>query len=281
MKLFKKIAIIGVGLIGGSIGLAVKKKRLAGEVVGVSRRESSRKKALKFKAVDTATLDFEKGIQDADLVILAVPVGNILSLARKAVKHMKKGAILTDVGSSKENIVPEAEKVAGKKANFIGSHPMAGSDKRSVMNASHGIFNNAPLILTKTKYTDPRSLRKLKTFWRMLGCRVFIISPEKHDKLASLASYLPHVVSFMLALSQTKDSVRFAAGSLKDTTRVASSDPELWKGIFLLSGRRVLDSIGTFTKNLKLLEKAIKRKDEKSVKKFLEKAKKIRDSIKT
>jgi len=279
MKIFNKIAIIGVGLIGGSLGLAVRKKRIAGEVIGIARRESSRKKALKFKAVGSATLDFKKAIKDADLVVLAVPVGKIIGLAKQAVRGMKKGAILTDVGSSKENIVRKAEKIAGKKVHFIGSHPMAGSDKKSVENASSSIFTNAPLILTKTKNTDKKSLNRLIKFWQSLGCRVFVISPEKHDKFVSLSSYLPHVISYTLSFSQTKDSVKFAGGSLKDTTRVASSDTDLWKDIFLLSRKRVLNSIRVFSENLRLLERAIIKKDQNSIKKFLKKAKGIRDNI--
>ncbi|MBL7155771.1 MAG: prephenate dehydrogenase [Candidatus Omnitrophica bacterium] len=280
MKLFKKIAIVGVGLIGGSIGLAARKKKLAGEVVGVARREVSRRKALKFRAVHRATLDLEKAVSDADLVVIAAPVGKIETLARRAARSMKKGAILTDVGSSKRSIVRKLEKLRFKKINFVGSHPMTGSDRSGVENADDGIFNNASLVLTKTKKTDKRALNRLKEFWKALGCRIFVLSPEKHDMYASLASYLPHAVSYALSLSQTKDSVKLSAGSLKDTTRVASSDTELWKDIFLSAREDTLMSIRIFARNLKALEGAIKRKDHKKIKRILDKAKKIRDEIK-
>ncbi|MFC1576127.1 prephenate dehydrogenase [Candidatus Omnitrophota bacterium] len=279
MKVFKKIAIVGVGLIGGSIGLAVKKKKLAGKVIGVSRRESSRKKSIKFKAVDIATLDMKKGLADADLVVIAAPVGKIPILAKLCVKFMKKGATLTDVGSTKVEIVRKLEGIAGKKVNFVGSHPMAGSDKQGVINASADIFKGAAVIVTKTKRTNPGSARRLKRFWQKLGAHVFTLSPEKHDSFVSLASYLPHLVSFTLSRSQTKDSTVLAGGSLRDTTRVSSSDAGLWTDIFLSARGETLKSIRGFTKNLKALEKAISKKDAKSVKTFLERAKRARDKI--
>ncbi|MFH1380923.1 MAG: prephenate dehydrogenase [Candidatus Omnitrophota bacterium] len=279
--MFNKIAIVGVGLIGGSIGLAVRKQKLAGSVVGICRRECSRLEAIKNKAVDRATLDLKAGIKNADLVILAVPVGRILGLSIECLKHMKEGAILTDVGSTKKNIITVLEKSAsGRKVNVIGSHPMAGSDRSGVENASGNLFNGATLILTKTKNTDGKSILRLEKFWKGLGSRVLILSPEKHDKDASLASYLPHIVSFVLSSSQTKDSLKFAAGSLKDTTRVAASDTDLWTDIFLSAREQSLNSIDIFVKNLKKLKSAILKKDKNAIKKFLIKAKKIRSKIK-
>lgn len=277
--MFKKITIIGVGLIGGSIGLAAKKKRLAKEVVGVARREVSRRKALRFKAVDSATLNLAEAVKDADLVIIASPVGKIVSLARACVKFMKKGAILSDVGSSKRRIVNSIEKFSRKKTNFIGAHPMAGSDKSGVENASADIFKNATVVLTKTRLTDARSLSRLNRFWKSMGSRVLVLSPEKHDIHASLASYLPHAVSYALSLSQDINSVRLAAGSLKDTTRVASSEPELWKDIFLLSRGPALRAIASFSKNLEKLKNAIKKHDEKTLLKLLSRARKVSDGI--
>ena len=279
MKKINKVAIIGVGLIGGSIGMALKKRRLAKEVVGVCRRESSRKKALKFKACDKATLDFKKGIEGADIVIVAAQVGKIVNLAEKALKNMKKGAILTDVGSTKRYITEKIERFSSSGVDFIGSHPMAGSDRSGVENASDDLFENATLILTKTKKTSKKSISLLVSLWKALGSNVLVLNPKTHDRDASLASYLPHVLSYVLSMSQTKDSVKFAAGSLKDMTRVASSDPDLWKDIFLQSRKITLSSIKKFKKNLKVLETALLKKDGKKIKSFLEKARKIRHTI--
>lgn len=277
--MFKKITIVGVGLIGGSIGLAAKRKKLARKIVGVCRREVSKKKALKYKAVGIATLDLKNAVKDADLVIIACPVGKVISLAETCIKSMKKGAILSDVASSKENIVRKIEKLAGEKVNFIGSHPMAGSDKSGVENASRDLFKSAALILTKTKKTNKNSLARLTKFWKNLGCRVFALSPEDHDRHISFASYLPHVVSYTLSGSQTDNSIKFAGGSLRDTTRVSQSDTDLWKDIFLFSKERTLKSIRVFSKNLKAFERALGRKDGKAIKKFLNRAKKIRGKI--
>lgn len=278
--MFKKIAIVGVGLIGGSIGLAAKKKKLSPKVVGVCRRECSRKKAIKAKAVDSATLDLKSGVQDADLVILAVPVGRITKLSRESLKYMKTGAILTDVGSTKKNIITILEKDACKRINVIGSHPMAGSDRVGVENASSNLFCGATIILTKTKSTDGKSILRLGKFWKKLGAKTLVLSPEKHDKDASLASYLPHIVSFVLSSAQTEDSIKFAAGSLKDTTRVALSDTDLWADIFLSADEPTLESVSIFLKNLNKLKNAIVKKDKKALKNFLDKAQKKRMRIK-
>jgi len=276
---FNKVAIVGVGLIGGSVGLAVKKRKLAKKVIGVCRRESSRQKALKFKAVDKATLNLKEAVTGADLVIVASPVGKIVTLAAKCVKFMGKDAILTDVGSSKERIVREIEKIAHKKTNFVGSHPMAGSDKSGVWCANSELFEDNPVIITKSKKTGKKSLAILARFWKKLGARVFVLSPAKHDRDVALASYLPHALSYALAGLQTKDSIKLAGGSLRDTTRVSSSDPELWKDIFLFSREPLLGSIRAFSRDLAKLEKFVRKGDQKAVKRFLVTAKKVRDSI--
>lgn len=280
MKMFKKVAIIGVGLMGGSIGLAIRKKRLADTVVGVSRRVSSKNKALKYKTVHKATLNIKDAVKDADLVIIASPVGKIVNLTGKVVKFMKKNAILTDVGSAKEEIVKNVEKITKGKVRFIGSHPMAGSDKQGSENASENIFTKAALIVTRTKTTDGKALKTLIKFWKKIGCNVFILSPRAHDELISLASYLPHAVSFALSASQKAGSFKLSGGSLRDTTRVALSDPDLWSDIFLSASGASLRAIKVFSKNLKILESAIRGNNRKALKKFLDKAKKIRSRIK-
>lgn len=277
--MFKKVAIIGVGLIGGSIGLAVKKKKLAQNVIGVARRRSTLRKALRLKSVDAATLSIKKAVEKADLVIIASPVDKIVHLAGECVKFMKKGAILTDVGSTKSFIVYGIEKIARGKVNFIGSHPMAGSEKNGVEHADANLFDKAPLIMTRTKNTDVKSLGKLKRFWMALGCRNLIMSPAKHDYIVSKASYLPHAVSLALTLSQTGDSMKIAAGSLKDATRVSSSDPKLWSDIFLSARKPIIKSIRDFMNKLTVLDKAVRGKDRARLRRLLDKAKRSRDRI--
>jgi len=236
-------------------------------------------RAIRSKSVDRATLDLPEAVRGADLVIIASPVGKIVGLAGICVKFMKKSAILTDVGSSKKRIVRAIEKLSFKKTNFVGAHPMAGSDKSGVESAKANIFKGAVVVLTRTAGTDRRSLSRLGRFWKSLGARVLVLSPEKHDERASLASYLPHAASYALSLTQNGRSVKLAAGSLKDTTRVASSDPELWKDIFLLSREHTLSAIASFMRNLEKLKRAIKRRDEKTILKLLRRAKKVTDGI--
>jgi len=184
MVQFKKIAIIGVGLIGGSIGLAIKKKRVAGTVIGVFRHESTLKKALKYKAVDKAVMYIEDGVKDADLVIVASPVHSIPKIIKMAAKYAKKGAIITDAGSTKAWIVSSVEKslVKSRRVHFVGAHPMAGSEKTGVEAARSNLLQDAPCIVTKTRYTNKGALKKMVSFWSALGSKVSVMTHEEHDK---------------------------------------------------------------------------------------------------
>jgi len=277
--MFKRITIIGVGLIGGSIGLACKKRALADEVIGVCRRESSLKKALDARAIDKGTLDIEESLSGAELVIIASPVKKIIPIAKKVMLNVKEGTIVTDVGSAKMYVVEELGKIKNPRGSFVGSHPMAGSEKRGVENARDDMFEKAPIIITKTKNTDRPSVSLLRKFWTRLGGDVSVLSPPEHDTIVSLSSYLPHVVSASISVSQKKDSVAFAAGSLKDATRVSMADPELWKDIFIQARGPVLESIRVFRNKLSVLEKAIRKKDEKKITDILKKAKRVSDRI--
>lgn len=277
--MFKRITIIGVGLIGGSIGLACKKRALSDEVFGVCRRKSSLKKALSSGAIDGGGLDIEKGLEGAGLVIIASPVKGILPIVKKVMRNAEKGSIVTDVGSAKALIVKEVEKIKNVRANFVGSHPMAGSEKSGVENAEINMFEKAPVIITRTKNTDKRSISVLRKFWERLGAEVSIVSPDRHDALVALSSYLPHAVSAAVSLSQNPGSVILAAGSLRDTTRVSASDPELWKDIFIQARNSALESIRLFSGNLKALERAIRKKDERAISAILKRAKRISERI--
>ena len=281
MVQFKKVTIIGVGLIGGSIGLAIKKRKLSNEVVGVFRRESTLKRALKCKAVDKATMSMASGVDGADLVIVASPVHSIPKLVNMAVKHAKDGAIITDAGSTKAWIVSSVEKsfAKSKDVHFVGSHPMAGSEHDGVEFAKADLFEKAPCIITKTSATDKASLSKIIKFWRSLGAIVKIMSPASHDKSVSLISHLPHIVAFGLVGSVPSQELQYAAEGFKDTTRTASSDPELWADIFLTNRKEVLKAGRLFEKNYKYILNAISRGDRRRMVNFLKKAKSNRDML--
>ncbi|MBI5124010.1 MAG: prephenate dehydrogenase [Candidatus Omnitrophica bacterium] len=279
MRLFNKVTIIGVGLIGGSIGLAIRKRRLAREVIGVFRRKSTLKGALKAKAVTKGTLDIERGVKDADLIIIASPVHSIPSLIKEALKYAKPGTIITDVGSTKGWIVDEVENIipSSRLVYFVGSHPMAGSERASVEFARADLLEGTPCIVTKTPATSSSGLEKVVRFWSALGAKVKVLSPAAHDRSVSLISHLPHIVAFSLAGAVPEKELAYAAEGFKDTTRVASSDPELWSDIFLTNKEEILKACRIFEKRLKEIKAALSRNDCHALVSILKDAKTKRD----
>src|SRR3989338_8294647 len=259
---FKRITIIGLGLIGGSLALAIKEKKLAEEIVGVSRRRSTIDRAIKNKIVDSATLDLKDGVKDSDLVVIAAPVLKIVDIAKHITPFLKKGAILTDAGSTKRCIVANIEKIGFKGADFIGSHPIAGSEKSGIKSADKDLFKNACCILTKSNYTNPKAIGKVKKFWENLGIEVIIMRPQMHDKALSKISHLPHAVSASLVNSVGQSRLDLAAGGFKDATRVASGEPELWRDIFLTNKDNLIKDIGILKKELNKVEAALRNNDQ-------------------
>lgn len=279
---FNRVAIIGVGLIGGSIGLTVKKRRLAKEVVGVFRRKSTLKKALKRGAVDRAAMSVKEGVADADLIILATPVSLIPSMAREIIKYAKKGAVVTDVGSTKKWIIDKVEGPFARSHKglfFVGSHPMAGSEHAGVEFARADLLDGSPCIVTKTAKTNAAALGKVAGFWKALGAKVNVMSPAAHDKSVSLISHLPHIVAFGLAGAVPIKELKYAAEGFKDTTRVASSDPRLWADIFLSNRKEIARSGRIFEKYYKKLIAAVSKGKYPETVRLLEKAKAVRDNV--
>jgi len=268
MKLFNKVAIVGTGLIGGSIALAIKKKKLAGEVVGVSRHKRSLLLAKRKGAIDAGSQALDI-VKDADLLILATPVNTIIDLAPRVAKVVNKRCIVTDVGSTKKEIVS----ILGKAfPNYVGSHPLAGSEKRSILNAHANIFKDSLCILTPTENTHKKALNKIRMLWSQLGARVILLKPQTHDKILSFVSHLPHTVAFSLINSIPVGYLKFAATGLKDATRIAASDSQLWEDILLSNRKNILKSIEFFQDNLSKIKSAIQRKDKKSLALILKKA---------
>jgi len=277
--MFKKIAIIGVGLIGGSIGLAAKKKKLAKQITGVCRHESSLEKALKLRAIDRVTLDVNEAVKDADLIILATPVGTFKELVNKISKSAKTGAILIDVGSTKEEVIRTIEKVLPKRVSFVGVHPMAGSEKSGVGFAKPDLFEHSTCVICKTKSTHKNSLNKVAKFWKALGAEVVVISPEEHDMEVAQISHLPHAVATALVGSVDAKSLRLASSGFRDTTRIAGGEPVVWADIFLSNKKEILKSIDRFEKVLNSIRGLVKKQDYKGLIKEFGKNKKIRDAI--
>ncbi len=276
---FNRITIIGVGLIGGSIGLAVKKRRIANEVVGVFRRKSTMSKALAKKAIDRATMSIAEGVKGADIIIIASPVYSIPALVREAMRYAKPGAIITDVGSTKSWVMKEVAGIKKPRASvaFVGSHPMAGSEHAGVEFARSDLLEGSPCIVIKSVGAGGKVLMKISGFWKSLGARVSVMTAKEHDRAIALVSHLPHIVAFSLAASVPQNILKYAAEGFKDTTRVASSDPKLWADIFLSNRKEVLQSARAFEISYKYLIKALSAGSYSRVEKILGMAKRKRD----
>ncbi len=278
MKQFNKIAIIGVGLIGGSIGLAARQKKIAKEIVGVCRHKESLRRAIQIGAIDKGALDYKDAVKGADLVVLAMPVTQIIKIGRKLVPYLKKGCLVTDAGSTKEEIVREIEKALPGETYFVGAHPLAGSEKRGVAFALADLFVGSLCILTRTVKTKQKALAKTAAFWQRLGCRTEVVSPRRHDQIVALVSHLPHLAATQL-VKVAKDNLDFAASGFFDTTRIASSDAEVWTDILLTNKKFVIQAIDKYIKNLKLVKDLISRENETRLSAEFKKIKALRDAL--
>ena len=281
---FQKITIVGVGLLGGSIGLAVRRGKLAREVAGFVRRAASLKDCERAGAVDFATTDLLAAVSNSDLIILCTPLGQMRSLAQQFLPALKRGAIVTDVGSVKADVVRELESIiANAGAHFIGSHPMAGAEKTGVAAARNNLFENAVCVLTPTKKTNSAALKKLGQFWKSLGARVLKMDAAQHDLLVSRSSHLPHVVAATLAglvlnPANPKTQSQLCATGFRDTTRIASGSPEMWRDIALANRKKLSRSVDAFVSELKRFQAVLKKSDGQAVEQFFAIAKQRRDN---
>ena len=280
---FQKITLIGVGLLGGSLGLAVKRRRLAGRVEGYVRRTATIAECRKRRAVDLATLDLPAAISGADLIVLCTPLAQMQSLVKDFLPSMKRGAIVTDVGSVKSNVVKDLEKLITKAGgHFVGSHPMAGAEKTGVSAARADLFEQAVCVITPTTNSPAAAVRKLEKFWQAVGARTLRLPAETHDVLVARSSHLPHVAAAALALTvldpkHPAEQGRLCATGFRDTTRVASGSPEMWRDIALANRRNLARSLDVFMAGLKRFQKALARADVEAVTAFFETARQRRD----
>ncbi|MFH1836563.1 MAG: prephenate dehydrogenase [Candidatus Omnitrophota bacterium] len=278
---FKKIAIIGMGLIGGSVGKALIKKSIAKEVAGICRREVSLEKARKEGALTEGYVnDYARALLGAEIIIIATPVHTIKEVLEELGNTLKdKGVLVTDAGSTKKEIVKFAEKFK-EKFSFIGSHPLAGSEKTGVENSSENLFGGSVCVLTPDGTVDAKHERSLSGLWEALGARVILMTPEEHDKNLAVSSHLPHVAAFALAgmLKENINKEVFATG-FKDTTRIASSDPKIWSDIFATNSGNVLEAIKKYKAILSEIEENIKKNDTEKLRKKLEVYKRLRDEL--
>lgn len=278
------IVIAGVGLIGGSVGLALKQAGFKGKIIGLGRRWSTLKLAIDAGAVDSVSMDFDEALKDADLLVIGTPVDKITEIAKEAIKYIPKGCIITDVGSTKK-LVNEIEKLMPDDVYFVGAHPMAGSHKTGVDSANSHLFEKSTCIITKTEFTNSNALNTVSEMWNTIGAYVNIMSPEEHDFLIASASHLPHTVACALvnvvsdAENHQGRAIDFSATGFADMTRIASGNPEIWKGILLQNADMVALVLGKMELELATFRTILENKDEEKLTEKLNQAKKIRDSI--
>lgn len=244
------MSIIGVGLLGGSIGLAAKSLAKPWRVVGYGHRRSTLQRALETGAIDEAADDLGTSVRKADLVILATPVGLFEEMLRGIADYLPSSAVVTDVGSTKRSVVALAEKTLPKGVAFVGSHPMAGSEKRGVEYARTDLCAGAICILTPNSKTSPSALADVEGFWESLGMRPARLTPEDHDRLLADISHLPHALAASLVAMQSEEALPLAGKGFLDTTRIAGGDGGLWRDILLDNRDNLLASIKRLKENL-------------------------------
>jgi prephenate dehydrogenase len=280
---FRKITVVGVGLLGGSVGLAVRRLGLADEIAGYVRSQKAVANCEKSGAADYATTDLLAAVSHADLVILCTPLAQMRLLAEQFLPALKPGALVTDVGSVKADVVRELEPLVKKAgAQFIGSHPMAGGEKTGVAAARGNLFEKAVCVLTPTKNSPAGAVRKLERFWKTLGARVLKLNAAQHDLLVSRSSHLPHVAAAALAglvldPTQSRLQAELCATGFRDTTRVASGSPEMWRDIVLANRKNVVRSLDLYLAELKKFQSVVKASDASAIEIFFATAKNRRD----
>ncbi|MDG2303808.1 MAG: 3-phosphoshikimate 1-carboxyvinyltransferase [Candidatus Binatia bacterium] len=284
MKRVRRLGIVGVGLLGGSLGLVAKREGLAGEVVALGRTQANLDVALKRGCVDRAgvTPDVLAG---ADLVVLATPIGMLASSAAAVAPHLADGAIVTDVGSSKASVVEDCTAALAGRARFVGSHPIAGMETSGAGAALADLFSGARCVLTPIESTDPEALAEVRALWIAAGMDVDEMSPDDHDRVLALTSHLPHVAAWALARAVAAmrggeiDPLRFAGPSLRDMTRIAGASPEMWRDILVANADSVLAQIDLFRGRVDDLAAAIEKRDDQQIEAFLREAADLRTSL--
>jgi prephenate dehydrogenase len=274
------VAIVGVGLIGGSVGLAVQARRLAGRVIGVGRSATSLSAARKARAVTETSLDLEAAAAAADLVVVATAVGMIPGLLDRIDAAVRPGTLITDAGSTKARIVAAWEKRRrSRRGRFVGGHPIAGSHRRGPAAADALLFDGRVTVVTPARSTPPADAEAIGSFWAALGSTVFMMPPKEHDKHLAATSHAPHLVAAAIALATPSSARRFTAGGWRDTTRIAAGDPALWADILLDNAAHVIGAVAKITDTAGKMAAAIEAGDRRRLVTLLERAKEERDAV--
>ena len=279
MKTWKTVAIVGVGLIGGSIGLALRRGKLADRVIGVGRDLKKLRGAYRRGIVSEVSDNLEQGVRGADLVVVCTPVASIVEQVRHVATACPRHALITDVGSTKSTIAAALIQKQLGGVTFVGSHPLAGSEKAGCENARDVLFDGQIVIVTPTPSTPESAVRKTVQFWQQLGAEVRRMSPRDHDRAIAMTSHVPHLVASALAASTSAELLPLAATGWSDTTRIASGDVRLWEQILMHNRGHVLKSLDKFEKVLTSLRNSLESEKPRQLKSILAKGKQHRDTV--
>ncbi|MGA2678379.1 MAG: prephenate dehydrogenase/arogenate dehydrogenase family protein [Sedimentisphaerales bacterium] len=279
MQHLRKITVIGLGLLGGSVGLAVSQSLSGVKTAGFSHRPSTRAKARRLKVVDEVFDDIKASVKDADLVILATPIGNFEDTFHQIADALPAGCIVTDVGSTK--LMPHhwAARCLPKNVHYVGSHPIAGSEQRGVEFCRDDLFYKALCILTTSKNTDKCSVRIVKEFWSALGCFVKIMTPAQHDRIFADVSHLPHITAAALVNASNAEELKFAGKGFMDSSRIASGPANIWADVLMTNTQNITRGIDRLAAELAKLKKAIRAGDRKRIEKLLDAARTKRSKL--
>ena len=279
MAPWNQATVVGVGLVGGSLGLALKERGLARRVVGVGHRRESLDAARACGAVDDVSLDVASGVRGSDLVVLATPLGLFQDLLAQAAPALQPGAVVVDVGSTKREVVAALEPLVPKGCAFVGCHPIAGSEQRGVAHARADLFQGAACVVTPTERTQPEALRRVIEMWEALGMTVRTLSPEVHDRLLAEVSHLPHVVAAAIVRVASDQALALAGPGWADTTRVASGDALLWCDILMTNAEATAAALQDAQGALAAFRDALEQGDRNRLRALLEEAKQRRDRL--
>jgi prephenate dehydrogenase len=280
-----KLAVVGVGLIGGSLSLALKATGSVGKVVGIGRGQANLDKAMELRVVDSVTQDLVAGVADADVVFLATPVLALGPVARQLMPHLKPGAILTDGGSVKQAVIDEIEPVLREDVHFVPGHPIAGTEYSGAEAAFASLYQGRRCILTPTPRTAPAALATVQAMWEAVGCDVVAMDVDKHDRVLAAISHLPHMVAYALvnavgAYDRYQENIlEYSAGGFRDFTRIASSDPTMWRDIALTNRTALIEMMGQFETFFRELKDDVERGESERLFEFFRRSKESRDAI--
>lgn len=280
--MIKKLVIIGVGLIGGSLAKALKNKKAVSKITGYSRSETHLQQAVNLKIIDDYSLDIAIAMDNADVIVIATPVQSFAAIFKDIKPYFKPNMVLTDVGSTKGSVIKMIKGVFGDiPKNFIPAHPIAGKEKSGALAADGALFNNRRVILTYHKNATDKAIKKVTKMWQDTGAIIETMSVKKHDELLAMTSHLPHLLSFSLMNYLTDNNPNaydYAAGGFKDFSRIASSDSIMWRDIFINNDKALLKEIAKYQKSLANIATLIKNKDTTKLEQELLRAKQLRDN---